>query len=217
MTLDALQRDRYARHLALPEIGASGQERLAAARVLLVGAGGLGSAAGFYLAAAGVGAIDVMDGDAVELSNLQRQILHATADLGRPKAESACDAMTRLNPHVKAVPRRERLTAANAPARLHDAEFVIDATDNFASKFLIADACHAANRPYSHAGISRFRGQTMTVLPGRTACYRCVFERPPDEAGASRRRKDRSAPCRACSAPSRQGKLSSICWASAGC
>ena len=185
MSLDTLQRERYARHLTMPEIGEAGQERLAAARVLLVGAGGLGSAAGFYLAAAGVGTIDVMDGDTVELSNLQRQILHTTSDLGRPKAVCASDAMSRLNPNVRAVPHSERLTPANAAVRLHEVDFVIDATDNFASKFLIADACHGAGCPYAHAGILRFQGQALTVIPGRSACYRCLFERPPDETDAS--------------------------------
>jgi adenylyltransferase/sulfurtransferase len=183
MTLTEEQIERYSRHILLPEIGGEGQERLLAGKVLVVGAGGLGSPAAYYLAAAGVGTLGIMDGDAVDLSNLQRQILHGTADVGRPKADSARDRIAALNPDVRVVPYRERLTAANALAILRDYDFVVDGTDSFASKFLVADACHFAGKPYSHAGILRFDGQLMTVLPGRTACYRCVFDAPPP-AGA---------------------------------
>ncbi|MCX7008246.1 MAG: HesA/MoeB/ThiF family protein [Kiritimatiellaeota bacterium] len=178
--LSAFQQQRYARHLTLPELGAVGQEKLLAARVLLVGAGGLGSPAGLYLAAAGIGTLGVMDGDVVEASNFQRQIAHTTADLGRPKVESAQHAFQALNPDCRVVAFAERLTAANAPRVLADFDFVVDATDNFESKFLIADACHAAHKPYSHAGIREFFGQTMTVIPGQTACYRCLFDAPPE-------------------------------------
>ena len=180
MSLSAFQQQRYARHLALPEIGAAGQKRLLAARVLLVGVGGLGSPAGLYLAAAGVGTLGVMDGDVLEASNLQRQIAHTTADLGRPKVDSAQRTFEALNPDCRVWKISERLTAANAPRFLADFDFVVDATDNFDSKFLIADACHAANKPYAHAGIREFFGQTMTVIPGQTACYRCLFEQPPE-------------------------------------
>ena len=186
MSLAEEQRERYARHLTLPEIGADGQEKLAASRVLLVGAGGLGSAAGFYLAAAGVGTLGILDNDMVTLSNLQRQILHRTADVGRAKVDSAAERLHALNPELHVVPLRVRLAQDNAGAILRDYDFVIDATDNFASKFLIADACHALGRPYSHGGITRFLGQTMTVLPGRTACYRCVFGQPPPEVAGAR-------------------------------
>ena len=179
MSLTNAPCERYARQLALPEIGPEGQRRLAAGRVLVVGAGGLGSPAAFYLAAAGVGTLGILDGDCVEASNLQRQILHATADLGRPKALSAADTLRALNPQVAIQPVVARLTQANGPALLAGFDFVIDATDNFDTKFLIADLCHAAGIPYSHAGIARFHGQTFTVLPGRSACYRCVFEAPP--------------------------------------
>jgi molybdopterin/thiamine biosynthesis adenylyltransferase len=178
--LSDFQQQRYARHLTLPELGAAGQEKLLAARVLLVGVGGLGSPAGFYLAAAGIGTLGVMDGDVVEASNLQRQIAHTTADLGRPKVDSAQRAFQALNPDCRVRGFAERLTAANAPRVLADFDFVVDATDNFESKFLIADACHAADKPYSHAGILAFFGQTMTVLPGQTACYRCLFDAPPE-------------------------------------
>jgi len=203
MTLSPEQRLRYSRQLALPEIGEEGQRRLLASRVLIVGAGGLGSPAALYLAAAGVGTLGIVDPDVVELSNLQRQILHTAADVGRRKVESAAAAIRALNPDVRLECYEQRLTAgagvsyrrpcrsgasAKRPERAAGGpiigafEFVIDATDNFQAKFAIADACHRAGRPYSHAGIRAFFGQTMTVLPGRTACYRCVFEEPPAPA-----------------------------------
>lgn len=185
MTLTAEQRQRYARHLSLPEIGEAGQERLRAGRVLVIGAGGLGSPAAFYLAAAGVGTLGLADGDRVELSNLQRQILHTTAALGQRKVESASVTLRALNPDLVVHAHPERLTAQNAAALLAPYDFVIDATDNFASKFLIADVCHHAGKANSHGGIREFIGQTMTVHPGRTACYRCVFEAPPEDAPGS--------------------------------
>lgn len=179
MTLTPDQRQRYARHLVLPEIGEAGQAALQRGRVLVVGAGGLGSPCALYLAAAGVGTLGIVDGDTVVLSNLQRQLLHATADLGRAKVDSASDRLAALNPDVRLMTYRERLTAANAHEVVADYDFVVDATDNFAAKFLIADVCHAAAKPYSHGGILQFSGQTMTVWPGVSACYRCVFEAPP--------------------------------------
>jgi molybdopterin/thiamine biosynthesis adenylyltransferase len=179
MALTETQIERYSRHIILPEVGGKGQEKLLAGKVLLVGAGGLGSPAGLYLAAGGVGTIGVIDADQVDLSNLQRQIIHFTSDLGRPKVTSAAEKMRAINPDVGVIVHHERLTAANAMQVLAGYDFVIDGTDNFASKFLVADACHFAGKPYSHAGILRFEGQTMTVLPGVTACYRCVFNTPP--------------------------------------
>ena len=184
MGLSAAERERYARHLSLPEIGERGQERLRAGHVALVGAGGLGSAAAFYLAAAGVGTLTILDDDVLAMSNLQRQILHRTADIGRPKVESAAERLGALNPEVRIEAVRLRLTRANAGKYLVACDFVVEATDNLASKFLIAEACHAVGKPCSHGGIDRFSGQTMTVLPGRTACYRCVFGvSPPEAAG----------------------------------
>ncbi len=179
MNLTEAQIERYSRHILLSEVGGRGQEKLLSSRVLLVGVGGLGSPAGLYLAAAGVGTIGIMDPDLVELNNLQRQVAHSTPDIGRPKVDSAAEKFRALNPDVKIRPYRERLTAANALAILADYDFVIDGTDNFASKFLVADACHFAAKPYSHAGILQFYGQTMTVRPGQSACYRCVFNAPP--------------------------------------
>jgi len=173
------QIERYSRHIILPEVGGKGQEKLLAGKVLLVGAGGLGSPAGLYLAAAGVGTIGVIDADVVDLTNLQRQVIHFTADLGRPKVESAAAKMRAINPDVDVRTYQTRLTAANAADILGDYDFVIDGTDNFPSKFLVADACHFAGRPYSHAGILRFDGQIMTVVPGQTTCYRCIFNTPP--------------------------------------
>ena len=170
---------RYRRQLDLAEIGPAGQARLGAARVLLVGAGGLGAPAAFYLAAAGVGALGVVDYDVVDLSNLQRQILYRTADVGALKARCAAGVLQALNPGVRVVVEPRALDADNALALIAGYDFVVDATDSLATKFLIADACHFARKPYSHAGIQGFLGQTLTVLPGETACYRCVFGAPP--------------------------------------
>ncbi|NTU44546.1 MAG: HesA/MoeB/ThiF family protein [Chlorobiaceae bacterium] len=175
MPLNDNQRQRYLRHLTLQEIGESGQEKLAQAKVLVVGAGGLGSPAAFYLAAAGIGSLGIMDGDTVELSNLQRQILHTTASLGEEKVNSAAERINALDPDIRLSLYPFRLTEENAPELLAGFDFVLDATDNFESKFLIAKACHNAAKPYSHAGIRQFHGQMMTVHPGKTACYHCVF------------------------------------------
>lgn len=179
MSLDPLQQQRYARHLALPSIGETGQQKLLGGRVLVIGLGGLGSPAALYLAAAGVGALGLADPDVVELSNLQRQVLHATPDIGRPKTESAAEKIRALNPDVRLRLHAGRFDRANAGALLQEYDFVVDATDNFASKYFIAEACRDAGVAYSHAGISAFTGEVMTVLPGRTACYRCVFDGPP--------------------------------------
>lgn len=177
--LSADQCQRYARQISLPEIGAAGQNKLLASRVLLIGVGGLGSPAGYYLAAAGIGALGLVDGDTLELSNLQRQIVHTTADLGHPKVASAARAFAALNPDIRIHAHHLRLTAENAPGLFKEYDFIIDATDNFESKFLIAESCHAAGKPYSHAGILKFIGQALTVVPGQTACLRCVFDELP--------------------------------------
>lgn len=173
---------RYSRHILLQDVGPEGQEKLRRARVLVVGAGGLGSPAILYLAAAGVGTIGIVDGDNVDLSNLGRQIIHHTADVGRPKVLSAKEKANALNPHVAVHTYHEFLEASNALRVLSDYDFIIDGTDNFAVKFLINDACVLLGKPFSHGGILRFEGQTFTHLPG-TACYRCLFDAPPP-AGA---------------------------------
>ena len=181
MQLNRTRRQRYARQLALPELGTAGQARLLAGRVLIVGLGGLGSPAALYLAAAGVGCLGLMDADTEELGNLQRQLIHGVADLGRLKVKSAAATLRALDPSIRLRLHPWRLTAAKAARVLAGYDFIIDATDNFPSKFLIAAACHAAGKPYSHAGIREFIGQTLTVIPGRTTCYSCIFE-PPSSA-----------------------------------
>jgi molybdopterin/thiamine biosynthesis adenylyltransferase len=173
------QMRRYQRHLSLKEVGFKGQMKLAAAKVLCVGAGGLGSPALYYLAAAGVGTLGIAEGDVVDESNLQRQILHFTEDVGRPKLESAREKLVRINPDLKVVEHAGYLSAADAVGIISGYDFVIDGTDNFPAKFLINDACVIAGKAFSHAGILRFEGQTMTVVPGKSRCYRCLFREPP--------------------------------------
>jgi len=173
------QIERYSRHILLSQVGGKGQKQLLSSRVLVVGVGGLGSSAALYLAAAGIGTLGIMDGDVVELSNLQRQVLHSTADVGIPKVDSALATLNALNPDVSVQVYQHRLCAQNALGILQDYDFVIDGTDNFAAKFLVADACYFAKKPYSHAGILRFDGQTITVIPDHTTCYRCLFGAPP--------------------------------------
>jgi len=173
------QLERYSRHLLLKDVGVEGQWRIMHSRILIIGAGGLGAPAALYLAAAGVGTIGIADGDRVELSNLQRQIIHHTSDIGIPKVVSAAAKMTAVNPDVKVVTYHEVLVAANIREIIRNYDFIIDGTDNFAAKFLINDACVLEKKPFSHGGILRFTGQTMTVIPGASACYRCVFNAPP--------------------------------------
>lgn len=169
---------RYSRHILLADVGVEGQEKIRNGRVLIVGAGGLGAPVALYLAAAGVGTIGIVDGDVVDLSNLQRQVIHFTPDVGRPKVDSAKDKIQKINPGVEVVTHKEFLMADNALDIIKDYDFVIDGTDNFPAKFLINDACVMAGKPFSHGGILRFEGQTFTHLPG-TACYRCLFQAPP--------------------------------------
>jgi adenylyltransferase/sulfurtransferase len=170
---------RYSRHILLEQVGVEGQARLMEARVLVVGAGGLGAPAALYLAAAGVGTVGIVDPDTVELSNLQRQVIHFTDDLDRPKVDSASEKMKRINPDVTVQTHQECVKAANVRGLLDGYDFVIDGVDNFPGKFLINDACVLMGIPFSHGGILRFTGQTTTVVPGASACYRCVFRKPP--------------------------------------
>ena len=177
------QLERYSRHIILKEIGVKGQKKLLNARVLIIGAGGLGAPAALYLAAAGVGTIGIADADTVDLSNLQRQIIHGTGDLGKPKVESARESMQDVNPDVNVVTYPELVTSENILRLIGDYDFILDGTDNFPAKFLINDACVMAKKAFSHAGIIRFKGQLMTVIPGESPCYRCVFkEMPPADA-----------------------------------
>ncbi len=177
------QMRRYMRHLILTEVGFKGQQKLSAAKVLVVGAGGLGSPALVYLAAAGIGTIGIVEADVVDESNLQRQIIHFTADTGRSKLQSAKEKIAQINPDVTVVEHEVFLDAGNALDILPAYDFVLDGTDNFAAKFLINDACVLLGKPFSHAGILRFEGQAMTVVPGKSRCYRCLFREPPP-AGA---------------------------------
>ncbi|MEE3420470.1 MAG: HesA/MoeB/ThiF family protein [Lachnospiraceae bacterium] len=173
------QLERYSRHIILKEIGVKGQKKLLNGKVLIIGAGGLGAPAALYLAAAGVGTIGIVDADVVDLSNLQRQVIHTTNDLGKAKVESAKETMEAINPDVKVITYHEFISASNIMSIIRDYDFVLDGTDNFPAKFLINDACVMAKIPFCHAGIIRFRGQLMTVIPGESPCYRCVFKNPP--------------------------------------
>jgi molybdopterin-synthase adenylyltransferase len=178
MNLTENQIERYSRHIILKDVGGSGQQKILQSKVLIIGAGGLGSPAALYLAAAGVGTIGIVDADNVDLSNLQRQIIHFTPDVNKPKVESAREKMALLNPDVKVKTYQTRVYSGNIAEIIKDYNFIIDGTDNFPTKFLINDACVLAGKPFSHGGILRFNGQTMTYVPG-TACYRCVFPEPP--------------------------------------
>ena len=173
------QLERYSRHIILKEVGAKGQKKLLNAKVLIIGAGGLGAPAAMYLAAAGVGTIGIADADEVDLSNLQRQIIHATEDVGKAKVQSAKETMEKMNPDVTVNTYRTFVASDNIMDLIKDYDFIIDGTDNFPAKFLINDACVMAGKPFSHAGIIRFKGQLMTYVPGKGPCYRCVFKNPP--------------------------------------
>lgn len=181
MVFSPEERKRYSRQLQLDGFGGAAQKRLRAGRVLVVGCGGLGSPALAYLAASGVGLLGFVDSDIVDISNLQRQILHSTPDIGRLKVESAETHLRALNPHITLAPHAVRLTDENAADLFAPYDIMVDATDNLATKFLIADVCAAMKKPYIYGGLNAFSGQLMTVQPGATACLRCVF----DEADAA--------------------------------
>lgn len=178
MDLSSEQRRRYNRHLILEGFGREAQEKLLQAKVLLVGAGGLGSPVALYLAAAGVGTIGVVDGDTVSITNLQRQVLHSTKDINRPKVEVARERIEEMNPDVNVRTYELYLNEANAMKLIESYDFVIDGTDNFATKYLVNDACVMLDKAFTMGGISKYSGQVMTHLPG-TACYRCLFPEPP--------------------------------------
>jgi molybdopterin-synthase adenylyltransferase len=172
---------RYDRQMLLPGVGFKGQMRLKQASVLIVGAGGLGSPVLLYLAAAGVGRIGIVDGDTVAASNLHRQIVHSTHDLGRPKTTSAAQRLHALNPEVTVIEHQDWLRADNALDLMRPYDFIVEGSDNFPTKFLVNDACVLLRKPYSHAGMLRFEGQLFTVIPGQSRCYRCLFHEPPPE------------------------------------
>ncbi len=186
--LTEAQRDRYSRHILLPEVGEAGQARLLRSKVLLLGAGGLGSPALMYLAAAGVGTLGIGDADRVDASNLQRQIVHTTSRVGMPKVESAAKFVSELNPDVKVVPHQERLSAANVERLFADYEVVVDGTDNFPTRYLVNDAGVWMGKPIVHGSIFRFDGQVTTFISANAAkkvgveagpCYRCLYPEPP--------------------------------------
>ena len=181
MVLSREQIARYSRQLILPEIGVKGQERLLKASVLIVGAGGLGSPVALYLAAAGVGTLGIVDHETVELSNLHRQILHGTSDLGRPKSESAQRRVHELNPDVHVNAIQEEFTAANARALLQGYALVVDGSDNFTTRYLVNDACVLLGIPFIYGGVVHVGGQVMVVRPRESACFRCVFPEPPSQ------------------------------------
>ncbi len=178
MDLNEEQIRRYSRHILLKGIGGVGQGKLLSSKVLIVGAGGLGSPIALYLAAAGVGTIGIADDDAVELSNLQRQIIHTTDDVGTAKVRSAKDKIEKINPDVKVRAIHERISAESIREIISEYDFIVEGTDNFPTKFLVNDACVFEGKPFNQGGILRFEGQTMTYAPGR-ACYRCVYPSPP--------------------------------------
>lgn len=173
------QKERYRRHLVIPEVGEEGQAKLLRSKVLLMGAGGLGSPAALYLAAAGVGTLGVVDMDVVDLSNLQRQVIHTQDRAGKPKTESARMTIQALNPDVKVVPFQERLTSENVLRVLEGFDMVIDGGDNFPTRYLLNDACVVLNKPNIHGSIYRFEGQVTTFIPHQGPCYRCLYPMPP--------------------------------------
>ena len=184
MALSEEQLTRYSRHFPVPDFGREGQEKLLSSKVLVIGAGGLGSPVCMYLAAAGVGTLGIVDSDDVELSNLQRQILHGTSDIGRPKVDSAAETLSGINPGIHIVKHRLFVDADNLPELLAGYDFILECTDNFDAKFIINDACVKTGKPFCHGSVIRFYGEVMTYVPGRGPCYRCVFHKPPAPGSA---------------------------------
>ena len=173
------QLTRYSRHFLLPEVGEEGQAKLLEAKVLMVGAGGLGSPSAYYLAAAGVGTLGIIDNDVVDLSNLQRQILHTNDRVGMPKTESAKQTIQALNPDVNVVPYQDKLTSQNIMEIIKDYDIVVDGCDNFSTRYLVNDACVMAKKPNVHGSIFQFEGQASVFYPGKGPCYRCLYPEPP--------------------------------------
>jgi len=177
LTVDEVR--RYSRHLIIPDVGMTGQKRLKNARVLCVGAGGLGSPALLYLAAAGVGTLGIVDFDVVDESNLQRQVIHGQSDIGRSKAESARDSIVEINPYVNVIVHQERLDSDNAMQIFADYDLIVDGTDNFATRYLVNDACVLLGKPYVWGSIYRFDGQASVFWAEYGPCYRCLYPEPP--------------------------------------
>ena len=171
---------RYNRQIVLPDFGQSGQQKLLKAKVLIIGAGGLGSPCALYLGCAGIGTIGLADPDTVSLENLQRQILHSEETLNKPKVESAHSAINSLNPDIKVIPYNLYLDSDNIADIIKDYEVVVDCSDNFPTRYLLNDACLAGQKVFCHAGVLRYDGQVMTILPGKSACYRCLFPEEPE-------------------------------------
>jgi molybdopterin/thiamine biosynthesis adenylyltransferase len=170
---------RYSRHIILPEVGGKGQSKINKAKVFIVGAGGLGCPVGYYLTAAGVGTIAMVDNDTVELSNLQRQIAHSVNTIGMPKVESAKKTFEALNPDVNIIAIQKRMSKDDIIDLIRDYDIVVDGSDNFPTRYLVNDACFMAKKPLVSGAILRFEGQVTTILPGDGPCYRCLFEEPP--------------------------------------
>jgi adenylyltransferase/sulfurtransferase len=173
------QIERYSRHIILKEVGGMGQTRLLESKVLLIGAGGLGSPVGVYLAAAGVGTLGIIDDDVVDLSNLQRQILHGTSDIGVPKTKSAEATITEMNPDVKVIPYNERITSENAFQILEQYDLIVDGCDNIPTRYLLNDASVMLGKPVVHGSIFQFEGRVSVLYPGKGPCYRCIYPDPP--------------------------------------
>src|SRR5436309_1418932 len=173
LTTEQIQ--RYSRHFLLNQVGEKGQRRLLRSKVLLIGAGGLGSATAFYLAAAGVGTLGVMDGDVVDITNLQRQILHTTADIGKPKVESATRTLKALNPDVNIIPLATRITVDNVMDIIKDYDLIVDGSDNFETRYLMNDACYLAGKTNIHGSIFQFEGMATVFAPNEGPCYRCLY------------------------------------------
>ena len=177
LTTDQIQ--RYSRHFLLGQVGEKGQRKLLRSKVLLIGAGGLGSPTALYLAAAGVGTLGVMDGDRVDITNLQRQILHKTSDIGRPKVESATETIRALNPDVTVVPYPVRLTVDNIEEIIRDYDLIVDGSDNFETRYLVNDACYLQGKTNVHGSIFQFEGMATVFTPDKGPCYRCLYPTPP--------------------------------------
>ena len=179
ISLDSAQVQRYARHLIMPEVAMEGQKRLKAARVLCIGTGGLGAPLSLYLAAAGVGTLGLADFDVVDLSNLQRQIIHFTSDVGRPKITSAREKLEALNPDLKIVSHEQTIDSSNALELFAGYDVIVDGTDNFPTRYLVNDACVLLGKPNVYGSIFRFDGQATVFFPPQGPCYRCLYPEPP--------------------------------------